>query len=403
MSRTFRNLAASSMLATTTFACLAATAPFDYGVLLSVGAQGSGSKAITTLGTVSIAGSVGNAVASAGTAPAPFTSATVGSTAPPNADPNAEVASTGQFGYSFVIVGPANSAVPLWVTASGFVSRSGASSDAGLHDASHAYLKITPQFFPSALAVEICVGSGFTVTVPGATCNTGSTSDSFALSARKITVPANTVIFVDMLAGAKAFRGGNASASVDPFIQVDPTFANAGQYSLVFSNGITQQPPEVTSTVVEYYNAALDHYFITWLPAEIAILDAGTQIKGWARTGYTFKTYRTAQTGASPVCRYYIPPALGNSHFFGRGTVECSATGQSNPTFVLEDPAFMQMFLPAAGACPQNTTQVYRVFSNRPDANHRYMTDKTVRTQMVTKGWLAEGDGPDLVVMCAPQ
>jgi hypothetical protein len=46
---------------------------------------------------------------------------------------------------------------------------------------------------------------------------------------------------------------------------------------------------------------------------------------------------------------------------------------------------------------------VYRVFSNRPDANHRYMTDRVVRDQMVAKGWLAEGDGPDLVVMCAPQ
>jgi len=42
------------------------------------------------------------------------------------------------------------------------------------------------------------------------------------------------------------------------------------------------------------------------------------------------------------------------------------------------------------------------VFSNRYDANHRYMTDKATRDQMVAKGWLAEGDGPDLVVMCAP-
>jgi hypothetical protein len=34
---------------------------------------------------------------------------------------------------------------------------------------------------------------------------------------------------------------------------------------------------------------------------------------------------------------------------------------------------------------------------------HRYMTDKAIRTQMTAKGWLAEGDGPDLVVMRAPQ
>jgi hypothetical protein len=85
------------------------------------------------------------------------------------------------------------------------------------------------------------------------------------------------------------------------------------------------------------------------------------------------------------------------------GTVECNATGQKNPSFSLEDPAFMQMFLPTAGTCPASTTQIYRVFSNRPDANHRYMTDKAIRTQMTAKGWAAEGDGPDLVVMCAPQ
>jgi serine protease len=154
--------------------------------------------------------------------------------------------------------------------------------------------------------------------------------------------------------------------------------------------------------VVEYYNAALDHYFITWIVNEIAILDAGTTIKGWTRTGYQFKAYPAAQGGTSPVCRYYIPPALGNSHFFGRGTVECNATGAKNPSFVLEEPNFMHLTLPSLGTCPAGTTQIYRVFSNRPDANHRYMTDKAVRAQMVAKGWLAEGDGPDLVVMCAP-
>jgi hypothetical protein len=60
------------------------------------------------------------------------------------------------------------------------------------------------------------------------------------------------------------------------------------------------------------------------------------------------------------------------------------------------------MFLPVGGVCPANTAQVYRVFSNRPDANHRYMTDKPTRDQMAAKGWLVEGDGPDAVVMCAP-
>lgn len=112
--------------------------------------------------------------------------------------------------------------------------------------------------------------------------------------------------------------------------------------------------------------------------------------------------YTAAQSGTSPVCRYYIPPLLGDSHFFGRGTAECAATGQNNPSFVNENPSFMHVFLPTFGVCAPGTREVYRVFSNRPDANHRYMTDKSIRAQMLAMNWLAEGDGPDLVVMCAP-
>jgi hypothetical protein len=158
-----------------------------------------------------------------------------------------------------------------------------------------------------------------------------------------------------------------------------------------------------TVDVVEFYNPTFDHYFITWVANEIAILDAGMKSPGWVRTGKHFPVYPQAQPGASPICRFYIPPDKGNSHFFGRGEVECASTAQKNPTFVNEDPAFMYMILPTNGVCPANTTiPVYRVFSNRPDANHRYMIDPAVRDQMVAEGWLAEGDGPDLVVMCAP-
>jgi YVTN family beta-propeller protein len=157
-----------------------------------------------------------------------------------------------------------------------------------------------------------------------------------------------------------------------------------------------------TAVAVEYYHASLDHYFITHAAREIAALDGGA-LAGWERTGGSFKVWTAAQVATSPVCRYYIPPGLGDSHFFGRGTVECNDTGRANPRFVLEDASFMHMRLPLAGACPAGTTPVYRVFSNRSDANHRYMADRAVREQMVARGWMAEGDGSDLVVMCAPQ
>src|SRR5207248_532320 len=113
---------------------------------------------------------------------------------------------------------------------------------------------------------------------------------------------------------------------------------------------------------------------ITWTAAEIANLDAGNTPTKWTRTGQSFKAYPTPLPGTSQVCRFYIPPSDGNSHFFGRSAPECAASQQAHPDFVLEDPNYMQMFTPSAGVCPMNTTPIYRVFDNRIDANHRYMT-----------------------------
>ncbi len=158
----------------------------------------------------------------------------------------------------------------------------------------------------------------------------------------------------------------------------------------------------VPVTLVEYYNAALDHYFLTWASAEIALLDAGTTIRGWTRTGKTIKALLYGVSGASAVCRIYIPPGKGDGHYYGRDANECSETMAGNPTFILEDPAFFFLHPTTAGSCAAGRVPVYRVFSNRADANHRYMTDRALRDQMVAQGWLAEGDGADTVVMCAP-
>ncbi len=52
-------------------------------------------------------------------------------------------------------------------------------------------------------------------------------------------------------------------------------------------------------------------------------------------------------------------------------------------------------------ACPSGTIPIYRVFNNRHDANHRYMTSTVVRAQMEAAGWIREGDGPNATIMCA--
>jgi len=188
------------------------------------------------------------------------------------------------------------------------------------------------------------------------------------------------------------YDGTTATARVNADGTLDASFV-----------GTSQVAREYPRLVVEYYNASLDHYFMTWLPKEIAALDAGTLVKNWTRTGGAFKTETTSRNGMSPVCRFYLPPPSGDSHFYGRGPGECDATAKMNPSFVLESSAFMQTALPAAGVCPAKTMPVYRLFNNRRDVNHRYTTDRAIRDQMVARGWLAEGEGPDRIVMCAPQ
>ena len=167
---------------------------------------------------------------------------------------------------------------------------------------------------------------------------------------------------------------------------------------LVWTTGTAAQPVDV----IEYYHAEFDHYFITSLPADIHALDTGL-LAGWARTGATFKAHATAVAGASPVCRFYIPPEQGNSHFYSASPVECAQTAAKFPTFVEESPNVMYVGLPNAttGACAASYRPVYRVWSNRADSNHRYVTDKQVRDRMVAKGWVAEGYGPDAVILCA--
>ena len=155
--------------------------------------------------------------------------------------------------------------------------------------------------------------------------------------------------------------------------------------------------------VIEYYHAAFDHYFITSLPQEIAALDSG-RFSGWARTGRSFRAWSSAHAATSPVCRFYMPPVVGDSHFFSASPVECSDAPIKFPIFVFESAAVMHEILPepVTGACPADTVPIYRVWNRRVDSNHRYVSDRALRDSMVARGYVAEGYGPDAIVMCSP-
>jgi DNA-binding beta-propeller fold protein YncE len=165
---------------------------------------------------------------------------------------------------------------------------------------------------------------------------------------------------------------------------------------------VIAKPPPPKVAAVEYYNLALDHYFVSALAADIAALDSGA-LTGWTRTGLSFGAYLEPAAGTSPVCRFYLPPQNGDSHFYSASPAECADVRARFPSFVLEAPDVMHVTLPdlATGACPPGTQSVYRLWNNRVDSNHRYTADVAVKAAMTAKGYVAEGYGPDAVIMCA--
>ena len=175
--------------------------------------------------------------------------------------------------------------------------------------------------------------------------------------------------------------------------------------------GATASVPALPVTAIEYRHAGLDHYFIANLQPDLDALDSG-RIAGWSRTGRSFKVFPTQASGGSvsPVCRFYIPPAHGDSHFFSASPAECATIAQKAATdpaysgYVLESSAAFYVGLPdiATGACPPGAAAVYRLWNQRADSNHRYTTDAAVKAQMTAQGYVAEGYGADAVAMCAP-
>src|SRR5258708_18362382 len=125
-------------------------------------------------------------------------------------------------------------------------------------------------------------------------------------------------------------------------------------------------------TAVEFYRQAVDHYFISALQPDIDALDSG-RLAGWARTGLSFKVFPTQAAGgagANPVCRFYIPPQHGDSHFFSADpVVECPAVLakiQTDPNYSGYDYQTPKAFytpLPTTmtATCPMRPLPVYRV------------------------------------------
>lgn len=159
--------------------------------------------------------------------------------------------------------------------------------------------------------------------------------------------------------------------------------------------------PVPANSVVEYYIAALDQYFMTASATDSALIDS-QPAAGLSRTGEWFK-----QGGSTPVCRFYGSAVPGpNTHFYTASQQECdllkalqASTPATQPRLNFESLDFLTT--PAVnGVCPLNTVPVYRAYNNGftsgRDGNHRFTANANAILQVVARGWSNEG-----AVMCA--
>src|ERR1700736_3644825 len=175
------------------------------------------------------------------------------------------------------------------------------------------------------------------------------------------------------------------------------TLATAALSAFVTQGAAAIEP---TANVIEYYNASLNHFFITAYQDEAAMLDQGLAIKGWTRSGVTWSAWANAGDSATavPVCRFFGTPGKGpNSHFYTADANECAVVKQ-NPGWTFEAIAFY-IETPKVGACAGSTTPVYRSFYPGADvsqSNHRFLNDVTMWQHMAPPSIL---EGP---AMCSP-
>lgn len=213
---------------------------------------------------------------------------------------------------------------------------------------------------------------------------------------------------------------GLATCIVTALLTVIPLPATS---ALLASGDVTLAAPAAVKSpgglvvVVEFYNAALQHYFISADAAEIAVLDGGAFGGAWQRTGETFPAWDIvgAPVGTVPVCRFFGTDRYradgtrigANSHFYTADPTECAfvrtawqsiaSDGQSYPAWTFESYAFA-VVLPVGGTCPATTQPLYRAYNNgaRGDPGHRYSTRPALLQGLA--GWAFEG-----LVMCLPQ
>lgn len=227
--------------------------------------------------------------------------------------------------------------------------------------------------------------------------NMGTSTNEFTFNFGNVPVPAGSTIAFTLVLGEGAdtvFLDGGFAPCLDAIETqgTTPPLDTLRRESMgirITGDVASAAPIEV----VEYFHAGFGHYFMTALPAEIALLDGGGFGGAFARTGSTFKVYDGPANGAVAVCRFFtVTFAPKSSHFYTEHAGECSDL-QSNPNWQFETVAFYAP-PPVAGSCPVGTKPVYRIYNSGIGGapNHRFTTSLAVYSNFINgQGWTGEG------------
>jgi len=173
--------------------------------------------------------------------------------------------------------------------------------------------------------------------------------------------------------------------------------AGGGADTLLLDYAQPTAPDADQRIAVEFYNASLDHYFITAEPDEAAMLDAGILVPGWQRTGFDFKVHAPDSPNGVAACRFFGTPGIGpNSHFFTIDAAECAKV-KNDPFWTFEGLAF-RAEVPSGDDCAADRVPVIRLYNNGKggQANHRFLTSHSEIRDTLAQGWIREG-----AVFCA--
>jgi predicted dienelactone hydrolase len=150
--------------------------------------------------------------------------------------------------------------------------------------------------------------------------------------------------------------------------------------------------------VVEYFNAAIKHYFMTGIVGEVAMLDNNPSL-GWARTGQKFIGWRESASTGTRVFRFYHDArGVGlNTHFFTLDATEAAGLRLQTRDWA-EEISEWRAVSPPPTSCPGGTLPITRAYNNRfafNDSNHRFMINPAIVNAMRASNWVIEG-----VAMC---